>query len=277
MNNLKIRSRGWCFTLNNYTAEDIEQLEDLKKKPNTRYLVIGREKGEEGTPHFQGYVYFHNPIAFENIKKSITRAHIEKQRGTPIEASIYCKKDGDFTEHGDLPATQDQKGQAGADFWDDVKRKAQANDIDSIPSKVFISHYGVLKRIAADYAPMPEDNATGVCGYWYWGATGTGKSRKARGDNPGAYLKMCNKWWQGYKGEDAVIIEDFDKRHEMLGHFLKIWSDRYAFPAEIKGSGVNLRPRKIIVTSNWHPKDIWPNEPETLEPIVRRFNIVHFN
>lgn len=123
---------------------------------------------------------------------------------------------------------------------------------------------------------MPEDNEV-ITNEWYYGTTGTGKSLKARSENKGFYLKMCNKWWDGYLNEEVVLIEDFDKNHHVLGHHLKIWADRYAFPAEVKGSKVNLRPKKIIVTSNYHPQEIWANEPQTLEPILRRFKVSHFN
>lgn len=47
------RSRKWTLTLNNYTEEQRTALLDL---PSLAYAIIGKETGENGTPHLQGYL-----------------------------------------------------------------------------------------------------------------------------------------------------------------------------------------------------------------------------
>lgn len=98
-----MRSRGYCFTLNNYTAEEVESIRQVASR--AAYLVFGFETGENGTPHLQGYVYFQNPLSALGAKRLISqRAHIELQRGTHQQAAEYCKKQGSFEEFGTLPA-----------------------------------------------------------------------------------------------------------------------------------------------------------------------------
>lgn len=79
-----------------------------------------------------------------------------------------------------------------------------------------------------------------------------------------------------YQGQDTVILDDFDKCHECLGYHLKIWADCYAFGAEVKGTTIFARPKIFIVTSNYHPSDIWGSNPKTLEPLLERFHVIHF-
>lgn len=265
-------AQGWCFTLNNPdpAVDSYDALRDAAV-----YLIVANEVGESGTPHHQGYVYFKTRKSLKQLKKFLPRAHLEIQRGTCDQAIDYCKKDGEFEEFGVAPLSRKRKGELGKEYWDEQLSLAKKGRIEECDSKLQITHFNALNAIAARYAPMPDNNED-IDNDWYYGPTGTGKSYKARTENPGAYLKMCNKWWDGYNGEDVVIIEDFDKNHAVLGHHLKIWADRYAFPAEVKGSKLNLRPKRIIVTSNWSPAEIWPAEPQTLEPITRRFKIKHF-
>lgn len=43
------QAKHWCFTINNYTVE-----ETTPNPIQFTYLVIGKEVGENNTPHLQG-------------------------------------------------------------------------------------------------------------------------------------------------------------------------------------------------------------------------------
>ena len=48
-------SKRWCFTYNNYTEEHLVEIVDILTKNCFKY-IIGKEVGEKGTPHLQGYI-----------------------------------------------------------------------------------------------------------------------------------------------------------------------------------------------------------------------------
>lgn len=94
----------WCFTLNNYQPHEEETLQILGNGPHTRYLVYGREVGQEGTPHLQGFVIFARSQRLQAAKALLgARVHLEVARGRNDQAANYCKKDDDFEEFGSLP------------------------------------------------------------------------------------------------------------------------------------------------------------------------------
>jgi len=98
------QARRWCFTLNNYTSEDENKLELFAKTKDVGFCVIGRETGESGTKHLQGYVRLQRRIRFGRIKELISpRAHIEVARGTDAQNEEYCTKDSDILVRSGSP------------------------------------------------------------------------------------------------------------------------------------------------------------------------------
>ena len=266
------RSRAWCFTLNNYDESSIESIRALVPA-SLRYVCFGREVGESGTPHLQGFAYSNNPVRLATMGNFIPRAHWEAMRGTCEQAITYCQKEGQSEEIGERPVSQLAKGAEEKERWKKARSAAIEGRIEEIDDDIFIRFYRTLKEIKKDHmAAIPD--AEDVSGVWIYGAAGVGKSRKAREDYPDAYLKMCNKWWDGYQGQPFVIIDDVDKKHECLGHHFKIWGDRYSFLAETKGGAVKIRPEKIVVTSQYSIEDIWEDE-ETRAALRRRFKVTH--
>jgi len=64
----RIRARRWCYTLNNYTKEEMSQLLTLFQ--TEKYFIQGEEIGEEGTIHLQGYIEFKFQKDINNLKKN---------------------------------------------------------------------------------------------------------------------------------------------------------------------------------------------------------------
>jgi len=270
------RARNFCFTLNNYTPEEVEQV----KAWDCKYLIFGKEVGEGGTPHLQGYVGFANPKMITGLKKLQARAHWEVAKGTPKQASEYCEKDGDVFEKGTRPLSQVEKGDTEKRRWDDAFKAVSENRLEDVPKDILCTR---LKGIefAIKRTRMVKRNLDIIDGVmehlWIVGPTGSGKTSQATRDHPGAYIKdPVNRWWDGYEGQEVVIIDDFDKFQVKQGGDMKRWLDRYPFQAEFKGGMEMMRPRKVIVTSQYYPSEIWDDE-KTVEAIMRRVKVVSPN
>lgn len=90
-----IRSRKWCFTLNNYNELDLKNLVSVLETRKHRY-IIGEEIGEQGTPHLQGYIEGTNAISFDTLCKWCPKGHYEPCKGSTKQNVNYCSKDGKF-------------------------------------------------------------------------------------------------------------------------------------------------------------------------------------
>ena len=86
-------SKKWCFTLNNYNENDISSIKSIV--PKTNLIIVGKEIGEQGTPHLQGYIEFTNKLRPLSLKLN-NGIHWEKAKGTKQQNLDYCSKENDL-------------------------------------------------------------------------------------------------------------------------------------------------------------------------------------
>nr|QTE03316.1 MAG: replication-associated protein [Periparus ater Circoviridae sp.] len=259
------RSKYWCFT-----SFDVQNA-PLQDRTGVQYLVIGREVCPETTrEHLQCFVAFKNRQRFNQVREKLGNAHIERMRGTPEEAANYCKKDGNFTEFGTLP-----KCNGGDNAFRKAIELAEKGELDAIKEN-YSGIYLRYKKTIDCLRRFNTDELMNSCGVWINGPPRIGKDyavKQLGSDN--VFCKNNSKWWDGYKGEPYVLLSDVEPSHgSWLGYFLKIWSDRYPFTAEIKGGVMKIRPRRIFVTSNYKIETVFCGE--VLAALNARFDVHDF-
>jgi len=273
--------RAWHFTLNNYTLLDEEHIKTTIKSL-ARYIVYGYEVGEEcGTPHLQGYIYFHSPRQRKSVARLLPNAHLEAARKSAQDGKAYCQKQGNGGwEWGDIPMEASMARKRGGEGNKERYAKAiklgmegKADVVRDEDPQLYLLH-GV--RLESLYAPKTVPLDGELLHEWWVGPSGSGKSRLLWELYPNHFAKALNKWWDRYRFEDVVAIEEWAPKNDCTASSLKKWADRYPFPGEIKGGVMQqLRPKKIIVLSNYTPQQCFLNN-EDLEPILRRFTVINF-
>ncbi len=269
------RSTNWIFTLNN-PGDQLVWPDDKVK-----YAVWQQEIGENGTEHFQGYLQLYRQQRLSYVKKMLPRAHWERRRGNHQQAEEYCTKEetriaGPW-HYGTPTCGKGQRsdiiGLKNAVLKDNMK-------IDEVLEK----HTGTICRYPKFFRLLQSrrkhykiENKEVIL---LIGPPRTGKTHWARTNYPDAYL-MSNQngtvWFDGYEGEEAVLMDDFCGRMsavrlDMLLRLLHDWTER----VPIKGAFVFWEPRIVILTTNLHPRDWydWEERPVHYDALKWRFTKV---
>lgn len=252
------QAKGWCYTLNNWTEEEY----DVFYRLECNYHVIGEETGENGTDHLQGYIEFKTKKRMTQLKKINQRAHWEIRRGTPLQASEYCKKEEQWWETGEM-SIQGQRNDLC-----EIRKTALEEGMLGVTAKAKNAQQMVVAEKFLTYHEEPRDWETEVI--WLHGPSGAGKSRLAREICPNAYTKSeGSKWWNGYDGHEEVIIDDFRDSWWCLTETLRLL-DRYECRVETKGGMRQFKPLKIVVTSIFAPTDCYRGVGEDIVQLTRR-------
>lgn len=251
------QSKRWCFTLNNPGTV-------IPNFTKVRYGIYGREIGASGTPHLQGFVVFRTNQRYNALREWLPGAHFEPARGTSQQASDYCKKDGDWTEEGDCPEDRIRDGKRR---WAAAIASARAGTIESDDPEIFVRYNGFCMREAPRAVAALDD----VCGLWIQGPPGCGKSHMVRQYGP-VFDKQISNWWCGYKSEPIVLLDDVtpDNFKFIASNMLR-WADKYPCNVQVKGGAMCIRPKLIVVTSNFDISACMYELSVNYEAMKRRF------
>ncbi|AIF76262.1 Rep [Bat associated circovirus 6] len=266
----------WCFTLNNWTEEEYGTI-CSSLEGRVKYLIIGKEVGEKGTPHLQGFVNLTKKVRRSTLKQLLkcTRVHVEPARGTDLENQRYCQKQKDYLEVG-KPQCQ---GKSSA--LQEALRMLQTSNGDlgkvaaSFP-EVYVRHGRGMRDYVnvSGLVPRREKKTTAIV---LVGPPGVGKTKYVMqqiGEDT-SYWKPRGPWWDGYQQQTCVVLDDF-YGWVCFDELLRVL-DRYPLKVPIKGGFVEFNSDIVYITSNKEPQE-WYNEENicgTMEALFRRFNKVY--
>lgn len=249
--------------------------------PNGIIYIKGQlEEGQGGFRHWQLVFRTARKIRLSAAKRllfpGVESAHLEATRSGAANDYVWkdetCVDSATRFELGSLPMRRDSSKD-----WDHIWNAAKAGDLESIPPDVRVRSYNAIKRIEKDHLkPIPRE----VEVYVYWGETNAGKSRRAWTEATfDAYPKDPNtKYWDGYQGEEDVVIDEFVGVNQISITNMLRWLDRYPVAIETKHSGAVLRATRFWITSNVDPKEWYPEAPEEQRKALRRrfTRVIHF-
>lgn len=246
-------------------------------KPGVEYIKGQLEEGEEtGYLHWQFIIYCKTKVSRPKIKEWFgADCHCEPTRSAAAEDYVWKDRtavDGTRWSEGQIPFNRTRKRDWELEVWE----KATRGELLSIDADIRVRCYKTLRQIELDYLEPTEHQVTT---YVYWGKTGLGKSRRAKIEAGKDYYPKgpTNIWWNGYRGQSNVIIDEF--RGRIGCEHLLTWCNPWRLKTiiEPKGTGRALEATSIWITSNLDPREWYPDlDEDTKEALLRRFKIVHF-
>lgn len=245
-------------------------LERLESNNNLLYWCISKEDHHETEgKHLHAFIVLKTAI---KMRQLAFHAHFDYEGFHPNAECVkhakadqlrvwdYVTKDGDFISNVERSILEGKrKGDPAS-----AKELLTKRPSDLIEEGK-LSPYQYTNIVRAQYlykGSLKPDDKCHCRGIWLYGPAGVGKSTAAREFGMligGVYYKQFNKWWDGYEGEPCVIMDECD--NGALNHYLKLWTDTFAYKGEVKGASCWLQHEFFIVTSNSTLEDIADMNP----------------
>lgn len=233
---------------------------------------------EQGsTRHIQGYVELKHPVTWKALRSWWPGAHLEMAKGNRQQNVRYCSKTNTRVKDTSVAfSSADFLTQASQGRRSDLDKASSAvlagktmREIALSTPKTFVQAYRGLAALRA--IAIPPRSRSKVTTIHLWGRTGLAKTHGTiqflELDGPKLtteqYFIWSPKgganWWDGYDGQDWVLIDDLDAGKIPMVELLRILDTKgLPYKVPVHGGQVNLVAHNFIVTSNKSIDELYP-------------------
>lgn len=281
---LDVKRPCWHIRLSDPSEEVISRCEYMVCDS----CVVGLEVGTKTErQHIQSVWYWKSQKTKKQILKMFKPEdgksyYIEPMIAAWDKNATYCSKESEIRREGEGPQQGERNDlttlKRHIDEGGSLEECYDINYSSMVRYGKGIKEYYDTKRRKVHRTEMTR-------GYWLWGPTGVGKSHRAFKDYDESthYIKSVSegdvKWWDGYVGQETVIINEFRGQIpyaellDIIDKWPKVLSRRGREPCQ-------LLAKRVIITSCMPPEKVYRKQEQkddSIEQLLRRLEVYNID
>lgn len=294
------QSRKWMITINNpldkgFSHDKIKEV--LSTIRNLDYWALCDEIGnEKHTLHTHIIIHRGGALRFSTLQKMFPPgSQLDNLRGTMQQARDYIRKEGKykgsnkeetnlkntFEESGIVPDEKQGQRSDLIALYDMIKDgKTNYEILEDNPNYMMQLEKVERCREILRYEEFKNTVREMHVEYWY-GDPGSGKTSGVYalygGFDKVYRVTDCRNPWDGYKGQDVILFDDFREYDFDISLLLK-WLDIYPLELPCRYNNKQACYTKVYFTSNVSFdklfKDVQDKDSKTWEAFCRRFSVI---
>jgi len=267
---------GWrniCWTCFDLSDKAINAIQSVVADGHASYCVYQHEEcPTTHKRHLQGFTIFKKQTSWTQVRTLFNledkgKIHLEKMRGSILEASNYCKKDESrvpgtlIYESGPCPTKSGDQGKRNDldDVIEALDAGASLRDIANNHPRTYVRNYkGIAQLKHIRSKPRNFQTMSMVI----YGASNSGKSYWVRETYPNALWLTkgaTNMWYDDYDDHQVIVFDEFNGGAMPLSAFKRL-IDATPLTLDAKGSQRNVKPALVIFLSNDAPSEWYSPE-----------------
>lgn len=281
-----VQARTYCLTINNEPMTDTQFFDYCKGLEHIKYFIFSRERGEiTGTYHIQMYIEFTISKRMSTVKQYFPRAHIEKRKGSKVQARDYCTKSEthisgpfEFGEFAEERSRTDIK-----DILEMVKNGATDYEIMQAYPVQYMHMLNKIDKVRSiNLEEIYKNKRRDVQVTYIYGDTGVGKTRyvldKYGYSNVYRVTDYGTGAFDGYNGQDIILFDEYRSQFS-ISQILTLL-DCYPLQLPCRYQNKTACYTKVYIISNIpvekQYRDVQVTEPESYNALKRRLHTIYY-